>query len=134
MKGELAAQRVLGEYSCMYELYKTMPSIVPSPRGSGRCLDSDAYYYFCDHLDIDHRLPNAVNLGQKIADLHRSSVSPTGKFGFNVVPYDGKLPLVAGWESSWATFYRKLLAGVYEHDVRANGPWKDLDDAMSINP
>jgi protein-ribulosamine 3-kinase len=116
----------------MYELYKTMPSIVPTPRGSGRCLDSDAYYYLCDYLDIDHRAPNPVKLGHKIAELHRRSISPTGMFGFHVVPYDGKLPLVAEWDSSWSSFYRKLLAGVYEHDIRVNGFWKELDDAMKI--
>lgn len=116
----------------MYELYKTMPSIVPTPRGSGRCVDSDACYYLCDYVDIDHRPPDAAKLGQKIAELHRRSVSPTGKFGFHVVPYDGKLPLVAEWDSSWMSFYRKLLAGVYEHDVRVNGFWKELDDAMKM--
>lgn len=132
MKGDLAAERVLGEYTCMYELYKTMPSIVPTPRGSGKCVESDAYYYLCDYLDINNHQPNPVKLGQKIAELHRRSVSPTGKFGFGVVPYDGKLPLAAEWESSWAIFYRKLLAGVYEHDVRVNGFWKELDDAMKV--
>jgi fructosamine-3-kinase len=40
--------------------------------------------------------------------------------------------LVADWNRSWTSFYGKLLAGVYERDVRANGFWKELDDAMKI--
>jgi fructosamine-3-kinase len=117
----------------MSELYKTMPTLVPAPRGSGQCLDTEgAYYFLCDYIEIDHRPPNPVKLGQKIAELHRQSVSPTGMFGFHVTPYDGKLPLVAEWDPSWVSFYGKLLAGVYKLDAEVNGPWKELDDTMEI--
>ena len=131
--GELAEARVLGEYSCMLELWKTMPSIAPQPRAYGRCHGMEAACYFvCDYLEIDHRPPDAVKLGAKIAELHRVSKSPTGQFGFHVTPYDGKLPLVADWDPSWASFYGKLLQGVYQHDVGVNGYWKELDDAMEL--
>ncbi|KAI8952518.1 Fructosamine kinase-domain-containing protein [Xylaria longipes] len=132
VKGDHADKRVLGEFTCMSELYKTMPSIVPTPRAFGPCLDSGDYFFLCDYLDIEHHAPNAERLAQKIAELHKRSVSPTGKFGFHVTPYDGKLPLDAGWESSWVTFYTKLLRGVYQLDVEVNGKWKELDDAMVI--
>lgn len=116
----------------MSELYKTMPSIVPAPRGSGKCLDSDGYFFLCDYLEIDHRQPDPVKLAERVAALHRLSVSPTGQFGFHVTPYDGKLPLVAKWESDWVSFYGKLLEGVYQLDIDANGHWQKLDDAMEI--
>lgn len=117
----------------MFELHSTMPTIVPAPRGSGPCLDTEgAYYYICDYLEIDHRPPNSVKLAEKIAELHRRSVSPTGMFGFHTTPYDGKLPLTADWDPSWVSFYGKLLAGVYKLDIEVNGSWKELDDAMEI--
>ncbi|KAK8124852.1 uncharacterized protein PG998_000611 [Apiospora kogelbergensis] len=103
------------------------------PRAYGRCHGMEAACYFvCDYLEIDHRPPDAVKLGAKIAELHRVSKSPTGQFGFHVTPYDGKLPLVADWDPSWASFYGKLLQGVYQHDVGVNGYWKELDDAMEL--
>ncbi|KAI1183963.1 Fructosamine kinase-domain-containing protein [Nemania serpens] len=132
VEGDHAEQRVLGEYSSMSELYKTMPSIVPTPRAFGPCLDSDGYFFLCDYLEIDHRPPDAEKLAKKIAELHRTSVSPTGQFGFHVTTYDGKLPLDVGWEDSWVIFYTKLLQGVYRHDLAVNGLWKELDDAMVI--
>lgn len=132
MKGPLSAPRVLGEFSCMSELHKTMPTIVPRPRGSGPCLDTEGSFFLCDYLEIDHRPPNAAKLGAKIAELHATSVSPTGKFGFHVVPYDGKLPLRAEWDSSWVSFYSKLLAGVYVLDTQVNGSWPELDAAMDV--
>lgn len=116
----------------MSELHKTMPSLVPTPRGSGQCLDSDAHFFLCDYHEIDHRPPNPTKLAEKIAELHRVSRSPTGKFGFHVVPYDGKLPLVADWDSSWMSFYGKLLAGVWKLDTQVNGSWKELDAAMKM--
>ncbi|CEO59686.1 hypothetical protein PMG11_04353 [Penicillium brasilianum] len=132
VKGKLAGPRVLGEFSCMSALYKTMPSIVPAPRGSGKCLDSDDYFFLCDYLDIDHRQPDPMRLAESISELHRISVSPTGQFGFHVTPYDGKLPLVAKWDSNWVSFYGKLLEGVYKLDIQINGHRKRLDDAMKI--
>ncbi|KAK7949730.1 hypothetical protein PG988_016369, partial [Apiospora saccharicola] len=130
--GELAEARVLGEYSCMLELWKTMPSIVPRPRAHGRCHGIEASYFVSDYVEIDHRPPDAVNLGAKIAELHRLSESPTGQFGFRVAPYDGKLPLVADWDPSWVSFFGKLLKGVYQHDINVNGYWEELDGAVEL--
>ncbi|KAK6866139.1 hypothetical protein PG995_002667 [Apiospora arundinis] len=130
--GERAEARVLGEYTCMLELWKTMPTLVPRPRAHGRCHGIEASYFVGDYLEINHGQPDAVKLGSKIAELHRVSKSPTGQFGFHVTPYDGKLPLVADWDPSWVSFFGKLLKGVYQHDVRVNGYWKELDDAMGL--
>lgn len=130
--GDLAEARVLGEYSCMLELWKTMPSIVPRPRAHGRCHGMDASYFVSDYVEIDHRPPEAAKLGARMAELHRVSRSPTGQFGFHVTPYDGKLPLLADWDPSWVSFFGKLLTGVYQHDVRVNGCWEDLDGAMEL--
>ena len=122
-KGDYAKPRALAEYTCMSELYKTMPSLVPTPRGWGKGADSDTYFYLCDYVEIDHRPPNPVKLGQKIAELHQQSVSPTGKFGFHLAPYDAKLPLYFEWDSSWVSFYRKLLEQVFKQDIQINGRW-----------
>ncbi|CAG8265115.1 unnamed protein product [Penicillium nalgiovense] len=116
----------------MSELYKTMPSIVPAPKGYGKCLDSDDHFFMCDYLEIDHRTPDEAKLAESISELHRSSVSPTGQFGFHVTTYDGKLPLVTQWDSNWVSFYGKLLEGVYNLDVQANGRWTRLDNAMKL--
>lgn len=133
IRGDLAGPRVLGEYACMAELAKAVPSLVPMPRAAGKCLDSDdSAFFMCDYLEIDHRPANPVQLGKKIAELHRASVSPTGKFGFHATPYDGKLPLRAEWDSNWTSFFTKLLKGVYQLDTQVNGRWPELDDVMQL--
>lgn len=133
IRGDLAGPRVLGEYACMAELAKTVPSLVPMPRAAGKCIDADdTAFFLCDYLEIDHRPANPTQLGKKIAELHRSSVSPTGKFGFHTTPYDGKLPLRAEWDSSWTSFFTKLLKGVHQLDKQVNGSWPELDDVMQL--
>ncbi|KAI1283512.1 Fructosamine kinase-domain-containing protein [Xylaria sp. FL0933] len=130
VRGDLAEERVLGEYSCMSELYRTVPSIVPVPYGAGKCLDSEDCFFLSEFVSITHGAPDAVKLGKEIARLHRDSVSPTGKFGVSTTPYDGRLPLVVDWDSSWLSFYSKLLYGVYLLDSRFNGKWRALDEAI----
>ncbi|EAQ90393.1 hypothetical protein CHGG_02328 [Chaetomium globosum CBS 148.51] len=127
-----ADERVLGEYMAMSEIYKTMPTIAPEPRGYGKCNDEEAHFFVCDYLPIDHELPDPARLGEKLAELHQKSVSPTGKFGFHCTTFDGKLPLTTTWDSSWTSFFTRLMKDVYNLDVEVNGFWQELDDTMQI--
>lgn len=127
-----ASERVLGEYMSMLEIYNTVPDFAPRPRGYGKCDGDDSCFFLCDYLSIKSELPNPVTLGKKLAEMHKKSQSPTGQFGFHVTTFDGKLPLNTTWDRNWTSFFKKLLHGVYELDVKANGVWKELDDLMEI--
>ncbi|KAI0602217.1 Fructosamine/Ketosamine-3-kinase [Biscogniauxia sp. FL1348] len=127
-----AEARVTGEYAAMLEIYRTLPTFAPMPRGHGKCHSQNAHFFICDYLTIDHELPDATRLGEKLAELHRRSLPPTGKFGFHVTTYDGKLPLNTTWDSSWTSFFKKLMYDVYQLDVQVNGFWDELDTVMKI--
>jgi len=114
----------------MSEIYKTLPNFAPQPHGYGRCKDQDAHFFICDYLAIDHELPDPARLGEKLAELHQKSISPTGKFGFHCITFDGKLPLNTAWDDSWTSFFSTLIRDVYKLDVEVNGFWQELDDAM----
>ena len=122
--------QLAGEFAAMSELYKTIPSLVPQPRAYGQLrLKAPATYFFiCDFVNISDRLPDPASLATRLAELHRNSVSPTGKFGFHVPTYDGKLPQTTDWDSSWPSYFGKLLTGVLRLDIEVNGPWKELED------
>ncbi|PKS13159.1 hypothetical protein jhhlp_000501 [Lomentospora prolificans] len=132
LNAEDAAERVLGEYAAMKEIYDTKPDFAPQPRGYGKCRDTDSYFFICDYLTIDHELPDPVRLGKKLASLHRESRSPTGKFGFQYTTYDGMLPLNTTWDDNWTSFFTSLMRDVYNLDVKVNGLWKELDDVMQV--
>lgn len=134
MTGADAEERVRGEYLSMLSIFNTVPSFVPQPRGHGKCLESDGFFFFCDYKEIDHRAPDPTRLGERLSELHLKSRgnSPNGKFGSDHVPYDGKLPLLGEWDESWLSFFTKLMRLSYNHDIRANGHWQELDDVMQV--
>jgi protein-ribulosamine 3-kinase len=121
-----------GEYTGMLELYNTVPHMIPKPHAWGK-IDTKpipTYFYICDFINITDTLPDPVKLGAAVAELHKKSVSPTGKFGFQMNTCDGFLHQDVPWESSWTVAFHRLLKGVWIHDSNSNGAWPELDAAM----
>lgn len=118
-----------GEFNAMSELYKTMPSFVPKPHAWGKyqAENPDTYFFLSQFIDMSDRVPDPNQLCSKLVRLHRSSVSPNGQFGFHVTTCQGRIPQAVGWESSWTTFFTKLLEHVMKLDFETNGSWDDLD-------
>ncbi|KAG8525534.1 uncharacterized protein KY384_009178 [Bacidia gigantensis] len=117
-----------GEYNAMSELYKTMPNFVPKPVAQGKCRlgNPDTYYFLSEFIDMNDRIPEPNQLCSKLAQLHRDSISPTGKFGMQVTTCNGRTPQAVNWESSWTTFFINLLRYVVDLDFEVNGYWKEL--------
>ena len=123
--------QMYGEFLAMSEFYKTMPSLVPRPYGWGKFKgDSSTYFFLCDFVNISDRLPDPVQLGPLIAERHKKSESPTGKFGFPVPTYDGSQIQVTRWDENWPRFFTNLLKGIQELDWKTNGHWKEPDNAL----
>jgi fructosamine-3-kinase len=118
-----------GEFNAMSELYKTMPTFIPKPHSWGkyRVESPETYFFLSQFIDMNDRVPDPNQLCSKLAKLHRSSISPTGKFGFHITTCQGRIPQAVAWESSWATFFTKLLQHVADLDFKTNGYWEDLD-------
>lgn len=118
-----------GEFNAMTELYNTMPSMVPKPYSWGKCTTEkpETYFFLSQFIDMSDRLPDPKQLCSKLAQLHLTSVSPTGKFGFHITTCQGRIPQCVGWESSWTTLFTKMLQHVIDLDFKTNGYWKELD-------
>ena len=116
----------------MEEIHKTMPNLAPKPYGFGqlRSAPTPTYFFLCEFVNISDELPDPKLLGVRLAELHRKSQSPTGKFGFYCPTYDGKLPQTTEWDSSWASFFAKLIQGIAKLDAGVNGPWDELQEAL----
>lgn len=118
-----------GEFNAMAELYKTMPSFVPRPhrRGKFSLSSPETYFFLCDFIDMSNKLPDPKRFCSRLAELHRASESPTGKFGFHVPTCHGRFPQFVEWDSSWTFFFTKLLDDVLSRDIHNNGPWLALE-------
>lgn len=121
-----------GKFLAMSEVYKTMFTLAPKPYGWGKHKDESpsTYFFISEFLNISDRLPDPVQLGACIAELHKESVSPTGKFGFFVSTYDGDQIQVIAWDSSWPSFFGKLLSGVLDLNSKMNGHWEELENIL----
>ena len=118
-----------GEFWAMTELHKTTPRFIPKPRAWGkfRSGSPETYFFLCDFLDMSDQTPDPDRMCSQLAELHRTSVSPTGKFGFHIRTCNGRTPQATEWNSSWTSFFTKLMAHVMALDFKTNGPWEELD-------
>ncbi|KAI0143681.1 Fructosamine kinase-domain-containing protein [Xylariaceae sp. FL1272] len=123
-----------GEYESSKLIYKKQPDFIPEPLGFGKYWDvspPETCFYLSRFVDMDVvAKPDPLEFTARLAEMHRLSQSPTGRFGFHVPTCDGDRPHVVDWEESWATFYKKLLLGVCKLDIVANGPWPEFERAL----
>ena len=124
---------MFGEFTSVTKIHSLIPGLVPAPHGWGKYKTGspDTYFFLSDFLDMDTAAPDPAQFTARLAELHHKGTSPNGKFGFEVTTCDGKLPHVTEWESSWATFYGKLLRGVLNLDAEVNGVWPELEAAAA---
>ena len=120
---------VEGEYNAMVALHATTPSFVPTPLTWGKlhCSDPETYFFLCEFIDMNICLPDPIQFCSRLAELHRTSESPTGKFGFHVPTFQGNFEQPIDWDSSWASFWSKLLIDILTRDNKTNRHWAELD-------
>ncbi|KAI9792950.1 MAG: hypothetical protein M1816_001272 [Peltula sp. TS41687] len=132
--GDHGRTMMLGEFTSVTEIEKVMPGLLPAPYAWGKFKAEDllTYFYLSEFVDMDVvNAPEPSLFTAKVAQLHKTSVSPEGKFGFHVTTCDGKMAHTVDWEDSWATFYAKLLCGVAKLDLEANGSFPKLKAATA---
>ena len=119
-----------GEYWAMTELYDTIPAAIPKPLARGRFKTKNpaTYFFLCEFAEMSNGDPDPDRLCARIIELHEKSVSPTGKFGFHVRTCNGRTPQATEWDSSWTSFFAKLMVHVMAEDVKTNGSWPDLEN------
>ena len=121
-----------GEYTSMLELYRVLPSFLPKPHAWGRFQlePPETNFFLCDFLDLDLKLPEPDPFCARVAHIHHKSISPNGKFGFHVPNCHGRTPQIVDWDSSWASFFTKLLVGFFDVEREQNGPWLEYEEAF----
>lgn len=123
-----------GEYESSKDIHKLMREFIPRPFGFGKykAAKLPTYFYLSEFLDMDVELaPDPKEFCGKLAAIYRNSKSPNGKFGYHVQTCDGKMAHTADWEANWANFFRNLFVGVCKLDLQTNGPWPELERAVT---
>ncbi|KAI9804037.1 MAG: hypothetical protein M1833_000318 [Piccolia ochrophora] len=129
--GGNGASMMEGEFNALSELYKTFPSFITEPWAWGKFEHSvqPTHFFLMEFIPIADQLPLPGPFCALVAQLHRTSESPTGKFRLHIPTCHGKLTQNVDWESSWAKFFQTFLTEYFRLDNEVNGPWRDYDEA-----
>ncbi|KAL7936006.1 Fructosamine kinase domain-containing protein [Trichoderma chlorosporum] len=131
--GETGHIMLHGEFESSKMIHSLMPDFIPKPIGFGtyKMQSPPTYFYVSEFIDMDVKTaPDPAEFCSKLANLHRLSKSPTGKFGFHIQTCDGDRAHKVDWQDSWAVFYRNLFLGVCELDIKRNGQWPEYERAI----
>ncbi|KUI69843.1 hypothetical protein VM1G_11651 [Cytospora mali] len=121
-----------GEYESSKIIWNLINDFLPKPYAFGKykVLRPSTYFYLSEFVDMDvATTPDLAEYTKRLAQMHKLSESPTGKFGFAVQKCDGQVAHTIDWQDNCAIFYRNLLLGVCERDLETNSPWPELERA-----
>ena len=135
-KGDVGRRLMEGEFHAISALHTVDHLFAPEPHAWGRLsgpsgLETSYFFLLLQYIDMSDRFPDPNQLCRRLAQLHRNSVSPTGKFGFHINTCQGRTQQSLGWESSWAVLFTKMLKHVAHEDDETNGHWEALGQLES---
>lgn len=67
-------------------------------------------------------LPDVNKLTARLAEMHRKSSSPTGKYGFHVTTYNGNLPQLNQWTDTWEGYFTSNFRHFLKMEQEIQGP------------
>ncbi|KAI4924012.1 hypothetical protein J4E85_008171 [Alternaria conjuncta] len=126
-----------------------MPDLVPQPIGwGGYAKDANTYFFICAFREMTGEVPGEVctsvgstgeprsELGtelqrisdftSKIARLHKTAISPTGRFGFPVTTYGGRLPQDTTFYDTWEESFTRGIQRMIDLEELQHGYDKDM--------
>ena len=133
----------------MSALYENMPDLVPQPIGwGGYTNDASTYFFICafremtgevpgeastavDHSEESHsrsskELQRISDFSGQIARLHKTALSPTGKFGFPVTTYGGRLPQDTTFCDTWEESFTRGIQRMFDLEEGQHGHEEDM--------
>lgn len=118
---------VSGEYESMIALHSASPDLTPEPLAWGTFAQADnAHFFLCEFIQMTDDLPDAEASMKKLADLHKTTPSPNGQYGFHVPTLQGTIPQFTQWTESWEDFFTKSIKLVFENEERSQGPDEEV--------
>lgn len=115
-----------GEFESLNTMHAVVPSFIPKVYNWGHLKQGPGYFLLAEWREIGRQPPDPLKLTLRVAELHRRSVSPTGKFGFHVTTCHGNLPQYTGWEESWTVMFTKIFSRAMDLDLEKHGPWPEF--------
>lgn len=125
----MSAVMIEASFESQKALCSVNPSIAPRPYAWGSYeTDPTTHFMLTEFREVGQQPPEPVQFAHRVAQLHETSVSPTGKFGFHVTSMAGPIPVRNnGWSDSWEEAFSNFLGNLLDLDRNANQPWLELE-------
>ncbi|KAF1982272.1 hypothetical protein K402DRAFT_397712 [Aulographum hederae CBS 113979] len=131
--GDLGRTMIEGEFESLKALNAVSPEFCPEPYDWGKFQKLDTYFLLAQFREVGEQPPDPIKFTARLADLHKRSISPTGKFGFHITTCHAKLPQITDcWEESWAVLYKKQLAHMIRLDEEKHGIWPEFQEVCVL--
>lgn len=121
-----------GEYESAKAMHAVVPSFIPIVYAWGPLKKGPGYFLLSEFREVGQQPPDPAKLTMRLAELHKNSVSPTGKFGFHVTTCHGNLPQYVGWESSWEVMFSKIVSRAMDLDHEKHGNWPEFNAVRQL--
>lgn len=115
--------RMKGEYETAKAIYDTDNSFSPRPIiWDNYKSDPSQYFLLCTFHDFNDSMVSPARFCAKLANLHKSSTSPNGKYGFHCrTSRAGE-----AWSDTWEECFAKLIRSLLKMEWQARGPDEEL--------
>ncbi|KAL8327737.1 hypothetical protein RB597_003858 [Gaeumannomyces tritici] len=112
--GETGRLMCTGEYESLKAIHATVPGFCPEPYAYGEYAnDPGTHFLLVEFRDIGAQPAEPQKLATGLAELHKQSQSPTGKFGFHARTCHSQIAQAVGfWDGSWCAVYSSHFAHV----------------------
>ncbi|KAB5554342.1 Fructosamine/Ketosamine-3-kinase [Coniochaeta sp. 2T2.1] len=117
-----------GEYESQKALQKHLPDNVSIPAAYGTFKDGKTSFFLTPFRDLSFDVPTPPEFAEVVAKLHTTSVSPTGKFGFHITTYLGRVPVINDWCDTWEEWFTRDFREGLAFERRVNGADPHFDE------
>ena len=117
-----------GEYEGTKAIHAIIPNNMPLPIAHGTyTTNSDRHFVLNEFHEMKDEMAPAQQFVAVAAELHKKSMSPTGKFGFHCKTHFGNRALTNDWCDNWEEFFTRTLREEVEWEKSVQGQDAEMD-------
>lgn len=118
---------MFGEFHSMTALHQANPELAPKPIGWGTyAKEADTHFFLCAFHEMTDEIPDVSTFPEMLAAMHKNGISPSGKFGFPVTTYQGRLPQDTTECDTWEESFSRGIRRFFELEEESQGPDEEM--------
>ncbi|KAB5585279.1 Fructosamine kinase-domain-containing protein [Coniochaeta sp. 2T2.1] len=127
-QGPSGKDMVSSESASMTTVYTLAPDLVAKPLGWGTYTSMpDTHFILCAYHKFTSSIPSESVFPKLVADLHKRSAIPGGKFGNPNVTFGGRNPQLFPVSDTWEECFTRGMQGIFEAEKKTHGEDEELD-------